>query len=165
MKKVNFSLKTSTDGVASTEALGESIGAQLQIGDVICLIGGLGAGKTALTRGIGRGWGTTHRVTSPTFTLVNEYARKTDSTILYHLDCYRLMSADDVETIGLDDILSADGAVIIEWPQVAAEWLPEDYLWIEISIDSTDFADDDSRQFIINAYGPRSQAILNQLIN
>ncbi|MEM7347275.1 MAG: tRNA (adenosine(37)-N6)-threonylcarbamoyltransferase complex ATPase subunit type 1 TsaE, partial [Chloroflexota bacterium] len=115
MKNVNITLKLTSDEVETTELVGEMLGKQLQTADVICLIGELGAGKTALTRGIGRGWGTTQRVTSPTFTLINEYARPTDQSILYHLDCYRLVSEDDVETIGLEDILAADGAVIIEW--------------------------------------------------
>lgn len=162
MKKVNISLKIAINGVVSTEQLGESIGNQLKAGDVICLIGGLGAGKTALTRGIGRGWGTSQRVTSPTFTLVNEYARPQDGAILFHLDCYRLMSADDVETIGLDDIFATDGAVIIEWPQVAAEWLPDDYLSIEIEMDEDD---ENRRNFALSSFGPRSQAILNKLKN
>lgn len=162
MKTVNISLKLTTDGVNATEQLGESLGAELIVGDVICLIGRLGAGKTALTRGIGLGWGTLQRVTSPTFTLVNEYSRESDGAILYHLDCYRLMSADDVETIALDDILAANGALVIEWPQVAEEWLPADYLSIEIT---TDPNDDNCRQFQLTATGPRSAKILKNLSN
>jgi len=158
MKRVKITLKLSSAGVMVTELLGKLLGRQLKPADVICLSGGLGAGKTALTRGIGRGWGTPQRVTSPTFTLVNEYSRPQDDSILYHLDCYRLMSADDVETIGLDDILAADGSVIIEWPQVAAEWIPADHLSIEIQT-----VDENKRVFLLTAHGIRSKAIIDRL--
>ena len=158
MKNANIALNLFSEAVDATESIGEKIGRLLKQGDVICLIGGLGAGKTALTRGIGRGWGTTQRVTSPTFTLINEYYRSQDHQILYHLDCYRLMSDDDVETIGLDDILAAEGAVVIEWPQVASDWLPADHLKIEF-----ESVDENSRQLKLIAFGPRSQNILQQL--
>ena len=77
---------------------------------------------------------------------------------MYHLDCYRLLSEDDVETIGLDDILAADGAVVIEWPQVAKEWLPADRLAIQIEV-----LDEDTRKLTLTANGPRSQTILENI--
>ena len=160
MKNVNISLNLTSQAVETTEIIGEKIGHLLEQGDIVCLIGGLGAGKTALTRGIGRGWGTTQRVTSPTFTLINEYSRKQDSQILYHLDCYRLMSDDDVETIGLDDILAAEGAVVIEWPQVAADWLPADHLSINIET-----LDENSRQLTFAAHGARSEKTIQLLMD
>ena len=158
MKNTDTLFNLTSERVETTESIGEQIGRQLQPADVVCLIGELGAGKTALTRGIGRGWGTTLRVTSPTFTLINEYARPTDGRVLYHLDCYRLMSDDDVETIGLDDILAADGAIVIEWPQVAADWLPADRLTIEIEATG-----ENGRRFTLTAHGPRSEAILKAI--
>ena len=88
---MNF-LNFNSGSPKETEEIGLQLGKLLQPFDVICLIGGLGAGKTALTRGLGQGWGTELRVTSPTFTLINEYARPSDGRIMYHLDCYRLMS-------------------------------------------------------------------------
>ena len=153
----NF-LNLNTNGPSKTELVGQKLGQLLQPADVVCLIGGLGAGKTAFTRGVGRGWGTTGRVTSPTFTLVNEYSRPQDGKILFHLDCYRLISEDDVETIGLDDILAADGVVVIEWPQIAADWLPNDRLVIEIEV-----IDESTRSFQIKSSGPRSDNLMAQL--
>ena len=79
-----------SSSVEQTTRLGVRLGELLQIHDLVCLSGDLGAGKTALARGIGRGWGSGLRVTSPTFTLVNEYPRLADGRVLYHIDCYRL---------------------------------------------------------------------------
>lgn len=154
---MNF-LVINTNSPKQTEELGEKLGKMLEPADVVCLIGELGAGKTAFTRGLGRGWGTTARVTSPTFTLINEYARPSDGRILYHLDCYRLTNDDDVETIGLEDILAADGAVVIEWPQVASSWLPDDRLSIEI-----EHVDEDGRAFNFSGSGERSKWLVKQV--
>ena len=150
--------KITTDGVESSEALGEAIGRLLQNQDVISLNGPLGAGKTALTRGIARGWGTPDRVTSPTYTLVNEYRRAADAQTLFHLDCYRLSSADDAETIGLDDILAAEGAVVIEWADRIAAWLPLDRVEIHIAQPA-----DETREFSFTAHGPRSRELIERL--
>lgn len=113
--------------------LGVRLGELLQVHDFLCLSGNLGSGKTALARGIGRGWGTAIRVTSPTFTLVNHYPRMRDDRTLYHIDCYRLESEGDIFTAGLEDILLDDGAFMIEWPEKILSWLPEDRLLIELS--------------------------------
>ncbi len=154
---MNF-LVINTDSPKQTEELGQKLGKLLEPADVVCLIGELGAGKTAFTRGLGQGWGTTARVTSPTFTLINEYARPNDGRILFHLDCYRLTNDDDVETIGLEDILAADGAVVIEWPQVASGWLPDDRLSIEI-----EHVDEETRAFKFSGSGERSKWLVNQV--
>lgn len=154
---MNF-LVLNTDSPKQTEELGEKLGKLLEPADVVCLIGELGAGKTAFTRGLGRGWGTTARVTSPTFTLMKEYARPSDGRILFHLDCYRLTNDDDVETIGLEDIFAADGAVVIEWPQVASGWLPDDRLSIEI-----EHVDETQRSFKISGSGERSDWLVKQV--
>lgn len=150
--------KITTDRVESSEALGEKIGRLLQNQDVISLNGPLGAGKTALTRGIARGWGTLDRVTSPTYTLVNEYRRAADAQTLFHLDCYRLSSADDAETIGLDDILAAEGAVIIEWAERIAAWLPLDHVEIRIEQPA-----EEAREFSFIGHGLRSRQLIEQL--
>jgi tRNA threonylcarbamoyladenosine biosynthesis protein TsaE len=99
---------TST-GIEQTHRLGVRLGELLARGDLICLSGELGTGKTALAQGIGRGWGAGMRVTSPTFTLVNEYPRLRDGRLLYHIDCYRLESPGEVVTAGLSDILEERG--------------------------------------------------------
>jgi len=126
----------SLDFISSSEQqtmrLGVRLGELLRPHDILCLAGELGTGKTVLARGVGRGWGTVIRVTSPTFTLVNQYPRMHDDRILFHVDCYRLESEKDVVTAGLEDILLTDGAFMIEWPERITEWLPDDRLLIEM---------------------------------
>jgi len=130
---MHLAIRLITRTPEETEALGERIGRALHAGDIVCLSGALGAGKTCLTRGIARGWGSEDVVTSPSFVLVNAYRRASDPATLYHLDCYRLRDADDAETIGLDDLLDADGAVVIEWPERIVGALPAECLWIAIT--------------------------------
>ncbi len=141
--------------VEQTERLGVRLGQLLQLDDVIGLAGDLGAGKTAMARGIGRGWGTALRVTSPTFTVVNQYPRMSDGLILYHVDCYRLQSEGDVVTAGLEDVLSNDGAVMIEWPERIEKWLPQDRLTIQLR-----YLSETRRGMRIIASGDRSAALL-----
>lgn len=141
--------------VEQTERLGVRLGQLLQQDDVIGLAGDLGAGKTAMARGIGRGWGTALRVTSPTFTVVNQYPRMSDGLILYHVDCYRLQSEGDVVTAGLEDVLSNDGAVMIEWPERIEKWLPQDRLTIQLR-----YLSETRRGMRIIASGDRSAALL-----
>ena len=94
-----------------TERIGEMLGRQLHSGTVLALRGGLGMGKTAFTRGLARGLGCTGRVTSPTFTIVNEYD---GTTPLFHFDMYRLDSEDDLFDIGWDDYLARGGVCAVE---------------------------------------------------
>jgi tRNA threonylcarbamoyladenosine biosynthesis protein TsaE len=115
-----------------TVRLGVRLGQILKARDVICLSGNLGSGKTTIAQGIGRGWGTGLHVTSPTFTLVNEYPRSSDGRILYHVDCYRLEDPNDIYTAGLEDIFDDDGPIMIEWPERISAMLPDDRLWIEL---------------------------------
>ena len=85
-----------SNSMEQTVRLGVRLGELLAAGDVICLSGELGAGKTAMASGIGRGWGAGQQVTSPSFTLIKEYPRLHDGLILYHVDCYRLETVADV---------------------------------------------------------------------
>lgn len=117
-----------------TRRLGTRLGALLQPGDVVCLAGDMGAGKTVFTAGIGSGWGAKVPVTSPTYNLVHEHSRDRDSQKLFHLDCYRLHGTEETDSIGLDDILDGRGAVVLEWPEHIEEALPENHLWIEIVV-------------------------------
>jgi tRNA threonylcarbamoyladenosine biosynthesis protein TsaE len=149
------SLDFVSTSVAQTERLGIRLGELLEPRDIVCLSGELGAGKTVLARGIGRGWGTPLRVTSPTFMLVNEYPRPQDGSILYHIDCYRLERPEDVETTGLEDILDQPAAVIIEWPEHIVELLPPDRLWITLVYDSPT-----RRRLRFTAAGPRAAVLL-----
>nr|MBN1228601.1 tRNA (adenosine(37)-N6)-threonylcarbamoyltransferase complex ATPase subunit type 1 TsaE [Anaerolineae bacterium] len=153
-------MKLTTCSTTETEMLGRSLGTVLQDGDIICLSGTLGAGKTSLMRGIAAGWNANERPTSPTFTLVNEYHRQADAQRLFHIDAYRLNSPEDVCSTGLDDILAAYGVVVIEWPERIREVLPVDVLWADIQITG-----DSDRAFTFSARGPRSQQILSDLKN
>ena len=100
---------------AETEALGEQLGRQAVAGLVIGLCGDLGAGKTSLVRGLARGLAITNRVHSPTFTLVNEYAG--GRLKLFHLDLYRLETAGQLRSAGIDEFLATDGVTVIEWAE------------------------------------------------
>ncbi len=140
-----------------THRLGTRLGTLLTPGDVICLSGDMGAGKTVFSAGIGIGWGALTPVTSPTFNLIHEHRRKKDKQILFHLDCYRLQSADDAEGIGLEDVLSKRGPVIFEWPEVIQTALPKERLWIEIRI-----LEVTRRNFVFEAVGSRYEDLLSE---
>ena len=120
---------------AETEALGAAMAARLKAGDVIAYRGDLGAGKTALTRGIAAGLGVTERVTSPTYTIVNEYL--TGRLPLFHFDMYRLSSADELFDIGWEDYLARGGVCAVEWSENVAEAL-EDPIVVDIRRDPSD---------------------------
>ena len=104
-----------TNSPAETEAVGVALGQVLQPGAVIAYRGDLGAGKTAFTRGLARGLGCGEQVTSPTYTIVNEYL--TGRMPLFHFDMYRLKSADDLWDIGWDDYLERGGVCAVEWSE------------------------------------------------
>ena len=99
----------------STEALGRQLAAQLKPGDVIAFFGDLGAGKTAFTRGLAQGLGITEPVTSPTYTIVNEYL--SGGMPLFHFDMYRLESSEDLFDIGWEDYLARGGVCAVEWSE------------------------------------------------
>jgi tRNA threonylcarbamoyladenosine biosynthesis protein TsaE len=136
--------------IDQTLRVGARLGQLLVGGDVICLAGNLGAGKTALTKGIAAGWGALEAVTSPTFTLIHEHRRARDKQVLYHVDCYRLHGTADAWGIGLEDLLHDDGIVVIEWPEHIQAALPEDHLWIRL-----DIMDETQRRMVFNATGER----------
>ena len=104
-----------------TEALGEALGRRLRGGEIIAYYGGLGAGKTAFTRGLARGLDISARVTSPTYTIVNEYLG--GRLPLFHFDMYRLSSADDLFDIGWEDYLLRGGVCAVEWSENVQEAL------------------------------------------
>lgn len=123
-----------SDSPAATSRLGRIMGALLAAGDVVCLSGGLGAGKTCLCRGIGIGFGAQTQLTSPSYNLVHEHQRAQDEMRLYHLDCYRLDNPQEAQSLGIDDILDGSGAVIIEWAERIEPFLPAERLWIDLDI-------------------------------
>lgn len=118
-----------TNSPQETEALGQKLGQTLPAGTVIAYRGDLGAGKTAFTRGLARGLGIQDPVTSPTYTIVNEYLG--GRVPLFHFDMYRLHSADDLFDIGWDDYLERQGICAVEWSENVAEAL-EDPLVVTI---------------------------------
>lgn len=140
-----------------TKRLGTRLGKLLRPGDIICLSGDMGAGKTVFSSGIGEGWGTKTPLTSPTYNLVHEHDRAADKQRLYHLDCYRLRSVDEVDTIGLDDILDGDGIVIFEWAERIEEALPDHYLWVDVKVTEVS-----RRNFFIEAEGERYQTLVDE---
>lgn len=112
-----------------TEAIGEKVGASLTPGAVLAYRGDLGMGKTAFTRGLARGLGCTCRVTSPTFTIVNEYEGRIP---LFHFDMYRLPDADALFDIGWEDYLARGGVCAVEWSERVIDALPDDTIWVTI---------------------------------
>ena len=113
-----------------TERIGQALAAALAPGAVVAYCGGLGMGKTAFTRGLARGLGYTGRVTSPTFTIVNEYPGKTP---LFHFDVYRLEGSDALYDIGWDDYLDRGGVCAVEWSEQVSDALPEDTVFVRIA--------------------------------
>lgn len=121
-----------THSPAQTEALGAALGKCLQGGSVIAFSGDLGAGKTAFTRGLARGLGCKEQVTSPTYTIVNEYLG--GRLPLFHFDMYRLRSADDLWDIGWEDYLDRGGVCAVEWSENVREALENP---ISVTIEKT----------------------------
>lgn len=119
-----------TEGVLQTEALGERLGRALKSGAVIAYTGDLGAGKTAFTRGLAKGLGITGSVTSPTFTIVNEY--EGGRLPLFHFDMYRLGSSDELFDIGWEDYLARGGVCAVEWSENVDDALEDDCIRVDI---------------------------------
>lgn len=113
-----------------TEELGRRLGERVESGTVIAYTGDLGAGKTAFTRGLARGLGILGQVTSPTFTIVNEY--EGGRLPLFHFDMYRLGSADELFDIGWEDYLARGGVCAVEWSENVDEALEEDTIRVDI---------------------------------
>ena len=134
--------------VTETEALGEQLAKRLLPGGVVAYRGDLGAGKTAFTRGLARGLGCAGRVTSPTFTIVNEY----DGPVpLFHFDMYRLGGADELYEIGWEDYLSRGGVCAVEWSERVAEELPPDAVTVTIRRCGED---EDWRRILVEGVDP-----------
>jgi tRNA threonylcarbamoyladenosine biosynthesis protein TsaE len=167
---MDLPVEVTTHSVEQTAHLGATLGRLLDAGDVICLSGDLGAGKTALAAGIGAGWGALERVISPTFVIVREHRRSMDSMRLFHLDCYRLTSIDDAETIGLSDMLIGDDVVLIEWAERVAELLPAERLVIRLEQVSEPTSDqiseesENSRRITLVPHGARYETLVADLL-
>lgn len=149
-----------TNSEGETEALGAALGRLIQAGDVLALVGDLGAGKTCLTRGIARGLGIDEPVTSPTFILVAEYTAAAGFP-LYHADCYRLeQAAAEAQAIGLDELLLDGGVAVVEWAERIEPLLPPDHLRITLIA-----LDDKRRELAFEPHGPRAAEIARRIVN
>ncbi len=120
-----------THSPEETRAYGERMAQRLQAGDVLLLLGDLGAGKSELTRGLARGLGVTSTVASPSFTILNVYDE--GRLPLYHFDWYRLNSAEELYEMGMDEYLGGDGVAVVEWPNQCPEAIPEDALRVTLT--------------------------------
>ena len=141
---------------AQTRRLGARLGGLLCGGELVCLEGSLGTGKTCLAQGIGRGMGVAERMTSPTFTLIAEYCPPAPAPPLYHIDVYRLHAAvDEALDFGLDDYVLAGGVCIVEWADRVAAVLPAERLWITLR-----HVDQSKRGLTMVAHGARYDELL-----
>ena len=139
-----------------TEKLGFAIGQAAGEGDVICLSGDLGAGKTALAKGIALAKGVPEsEITSPTFAIMNIYQGK--DTDLRHFDLYRLNRAEELDDIGFDEYVGGCGITMIEWADLFAEDMPEEYLQINISVENT------GRKIILEPHGRQYEELCKKV--
>jgi tRNA threonylcarbamoyladenosine biosynthesis protein TsaE len=129
------------------------LGTLLQPGNVICLEGDLGAGKTTLVQGLAVGWGSLDLVSSPTFVLVNLY-RRADQGKLFHLDAYRLESPEEAFYLDIEEMLN-EGALVVEWAERIETVLPKKRLWVSLR-----WIDDDQRDLIFSAHGEFYQDLI-----
>ena len=135
-----------TSSVDATQELAAALAALAQPGDLIVLAGDLGAGKTAFVQGFGRGLGVTEPITSPTFTLVQEYAGRLP---VHHIDVYRLDQLSEVVDLGLSELLDDRGVVLIEWGDAITPLLPSDLLEVRLTFG----AGDDDRTLVLRSSG------------
>ncbi len=139
-----------------TQAIGRLIARNLSKGDIVCLFGDLGSGKTVLTKGIGSGLGISkEQVTSPTFVVIRQYQGKFP---VYHFDLYRLTCPEDIMGVGYEEYLFDEGVSVIEWADKLGCLLPKEYLKIELKVSG-----EDSRALKISAVGARYNKLLEGL--
>jgi tRNA threonylcarbamoyladenosine biosynthesis protein TsaE len=117
-----------TRAAAETEALGRRLGARLRPGDVVALVGPLGSGKTVLARGIALGAGAAGYIASPSYVVVREYH---GPVRIYHADLYRIGPAEDLDVLGLDDLMNGSGVLVVEWADRAVGLLPAERVEVE----------------------------------
>lgn len=149
------SLEFLSRGPDQTRRAGIRLGSLLGPGDLVCLIGDLGAGKTTLVQGINNGWGSLDQASSPTFVLVNVY-RRPDGQRLYHVDAYRLSGPLEAEDLDLDSLL-VNGPMVVEWADRISKALPPECLTVHLR-----YIDRDQRDLLITARGERYQDMLKK---
>jgi len=134
-------LELTTSSAAQTFDFGVQLSQQARPGSIICFYGDLGAGKTTSIKGICAGLGVSQLVTSPTFTLINEYNGRMP---IYHFDFYRIGSEQETSELGLDEYFFGNGVCLIEWPQVIEHLLPENCYKVYLQLDFA--SDEESRK-------------------
>jgi tRNA threonylcarbamoyladenosine biosynthesis protein TsaE len=157
MRNVPHSLNILSRNAEETFSIGRIIGDNLYAGDILALTGELGAGKTCLTQGIARGLGVSedYQITSPTFTLINEYHGRLK---LYHLDLYRLNDFNDMEDISFEECLYAEGVCVIEWAEKIKFGFHDQVISISIT-----YLDEDKRKILISGDGDKVAKLSNVL--
>jgi tRNA threonylcarbamoyladenosine biosynthesis protein TsaE len=147
-----------THSPAQTFRVGERLGRLLRPGDVVCLQGDLGSGKTCLTQGVGSGLGVHGAINSPTFVFINEYKPAEAGPYLYHVDLYRIEDPAEAFALGLDDYMYGNGVTVIEWAERAQQLVPAERLWITLA-----FLDLTKRSILFDASGGHYLEILAAL--
>ena len=149
MAAEEWTVRIGRDDEAALAAFARVLAAVLAPGDVLCLFGALGAGKTALTRHLARalGVGDDQYVSSPSFALVHTYDGRLQ---IHHMDCYRLAGEGDVEEAGLADLLDTDGVAVVEWPERLGALTPADRLDLRLAVEA-----DETRRISLEPHGDR----------
>jgi tRNA threonylcarbamoyladenosine biosynthesis protein TsaE len=146
MKREKAKIEILSPSVSKTIEVARLLGSKLKKGDILALSGELGSGKTCFTTGLARGLGVSeaYQITSPTFTLINEYQSKYN---LYHFDLYRLNKSSEFEDLGYEEYFSGKGVVVIEWAEKIAEILPPNAFLIKLY-----YVDENSRRINIQGH-------------
>ncbi|WP_312700088.1 tRNA (adenosine(37)-N6)-threonylcarbamoyltransferase complex ATPase subunit type 1 TsaE [Sedimentibacter sp.] len=148
-------MEITVNNLDETQQIGKIIGRCLDKGDVLCLDGDLGVGKTSLTQFIAREFGVDEYITSPTFTIIKEYEGRLP---FYHMDVYRLDSSDDMHDLGYEEYIYSEGVTVIEWSEKIKEILPEERININIKR-----VDDNSRILYIDGRGKTLDKLIREL--
>lgn len=149
-------MRIELNSLDDTKEFGESLGRALKKGDILCLNGDLGAGKTTLTKSIGIGLGVEEYITSPTFSLINEYR---GNLPVYHFDVYRLENVDELDDLGFDEYFFGEGVCIIEWADKIEKMLPKEIIVVDIEKGETG----DKRIVSISGKGNRYKEVLKEM--
>jgi tRNA threonylcarbamoyladenosine biosynthesis protein TsaE len=143
-------MKVRTGSAAATRAIGAALGRTLHAGDIVVLVGDLGAGKTIFAQGLAHGLDVEGPVTSPSFTLVQEYRGRLP---VAHVDVYRLARIQELHDLGFEELIDGERVTIIEWGDAVEQLLPADHVVVRIELGATD----DERTLTVDRHGPRAR--------